>query len=172
MGSQLELIPAAFSSQFPVGVVSKLKSWHSSDWEQYSMAEYTKHLTDCGVVDSDCTFYKAVVTRDKAVLTAWVSIAPSYPVVSPVFCLSLQLDSNAETLETGEMEGGLLMAMLHRLLVLLDVLLEVKSSMQEVVGDNSSSSFTKSQVFFDTVKGKMRRLPLQYSSSQQLFQQR
>jgi len=189
--SQLELIPAALSSQFPVRVVSKLKSWHSSDWEQYSMAEYTKHLTDCGVVDSDCTFYKAVVTRDKAVLTALVSIAPSYPVVSPVFCLSLQLDSNTETLETsemlrdlerevnlgweeqlGEMEGGLLMAMLHRLLVLLDVLLEVKSSMQEGVGDNSSSSFTKSQVFFDTVKGKMRRLPLQYSSSQQLFQQR
>eukprot|EP00092_Neocalanus_flemingeri_P094704 GFUD01120435.1.p1 GENE.GFUD01120435.1~~GFUD01120435.1.p1 ORF type:complete len:711 (+),score=250.43 GFUD01120435.1:40-2172(+) len=188
--SQLELLPAVLSSQFPVRVVSRLKSWHSSDWEKYSMEECTKHLTSCGVVDSDCTFFKAVVTRDKAVLTALVSIAPSYPVDSPVFCLSLQLDNNTDSLETSEMlrdlerevnlgweeqlgqvEGGLLLAMLHRLLVLLDVLLEVKSSMQEGVGE-TGSNFTKSQVFFDTVKGKMRRLPLQYNSSQQMFQQR
>ena len=67
--SQLELITAALPSQFPGRVGSKLKSWHSSDWEQYSMAEYTKHLTDCGVVDSDCTFYKAVVARDKGDLS-------------------------------------------------------------------------------------------------------
>ena len=76
-----------------------------------------------------------MVIRDKAVLAALVSIVPSYPVVSPVFCLSLQLGSNTETLETskmlrdlekevnlgwkeqlGEMEGGLLMATLHSLL--------------------------------------------------------
>jgi len=185
--SQLELLPPSVTSQFPGRVVSKLKSWNTSDWEKYSIAESTKHLTKCGVVDIDHSFYKAVVTRDKAVLTALVSIAPSYPNISPVFCLSLQLDSSTETLETcemvrdlerevnlgwgeqfGNMEGGLLLAMLHRVSVLLDVLLEVKSSMQ----DENPSSFTKSQVFFDAVKGKMRRLPLQYNSSQQLFQQR
>ena len=66
---------------------------------------------------------------------------------------------------------SLLLVMLHRLLVLLDVLLEVKSSMEEGEG-GTSSTFIKSQVFFDTVKGKMRRLPLLYNSSQQLFQQR
>jgi hypothetical protein len=66
---------------------------------------------------------------------------------------------------------SLLLVMLHRLLVLLDVVLEVKSSMEEgEVG--TSSTFIKSQVLFDTVKGKMRRLPLLYNSSQQLFQQR
>lgn len=187
--SQLELLPAALQSQFPARVMSKLKSWHSSDWEKYNLAEYTKHLVDHGVVDSDCSLYKAVVTRDKAILTAMVSIAPSYPTTTPVFCLSLQLDSNTETQETCEMMrdlerevnlgwgeqatdyDSLLLVMLHRLLVLLDVVLEVKSSMEEgEVG--TSSTFIKSQVFFDTVKGKMRRLPLLYNSSQQLFQQR
>ena len=63
--SQLELLPAALQSQFPARMVSKLKSWHSSYWEKYNLAEYTKHLVDHGVVDSDCSFYKAVVTRDK-----------------------------------------------------------------------------------------------------------
>ena len=36
-----------------------------SDWEKYNLAKYTKHLVDHGVVDSDCSLYKAVVTRDK-----------------------------------------------------------------------------------------------------------
>jgi len=187
--SQLELVHPSMSSQFPIRVVSKLKSWNSSDWETYNMAEFTKHLTNSGVVDKDWSFYKAVATRDKAVLSALIALSPSYPVVSPVFSLSLQLDSNTETVETSEMvrdmerevnlewrdqvdqvEGGLLLAMLHRMLVLLDVFLEVTSSMQE--GEEKGSSFTKTQVFFDTVKGKMRRLPLHYNSSQQMFQQK
>jgi len=188
--SQLELLPAAMQSLFPARVVSKLKSWQSSDWEKYNLAEYTKYLTNSGVVDSDCSFYKAVVSRDKASLTAMVSISPSYPETSPVFCLSLQLDSDTETVETSEMirdlekevnmgwkeqgedDGSLLLVMLHRLLVLLDVMLEVRSSMQEGEGGNINTNFTKSQVFFDTVKGKMRKLPLQYNGGQQLFQQK
>ena len=120
-----------------------------------------------------------------------VSIAPSYPDISPTFCLALQLDGDTETLETSEMvrdlerevnlgwgdqlgdkEGSMLLVMLHRLLVLLDVVLEVRSSMQEGEGGKTSTSFTKSQVFFDTVKGKLRRLPLEYNPAQQLFQQR
>jgi hypothetical protein len=62
-----------------------------------------------------------------------VSIAPSYPTTSPVFILSLQLDSNTETLETCKMmrdleremnlgwgeqpsdNDNLLFVMLHRL---------------------------------------------------------
>jgi len=189
--SQVELLPSTLHSQIPVRVVSRLKSWYSSDWEKYNMAEYTKHLINSGVVTSDCYFYKAVVTRDKASITAMVSIAPSYPDISPTFCLALQLDGDTETLETSEMvrdlerevnlgwgdqsgvkEGSMLLVMLHRLLVLLDVVLEVRSSMQEGEGGKTSTSFTKSQVFFDTVKGKLRRLPLEYNPAQQLFQQR
>ena len=86
-------------------------------------------------------------------MTAMVSIAPSYPDISPTFCLALQLDGETETLETSEMvrdlerevnlgwgeqagdkEGNMLLVMLHRLLVLLDVVLEVRSSMQEGEG--------------------------------------
>jgi len=189
--SQVELLPPALQSQFPVRVVSRLKSWHSTDWEKYNMAEYTKHLVSSRVVTSDCYFYKAVVTRDKANITAMVSIAPSYPDISPMFCLALQLDGDTETLETCEIvrdlerevnigweeqseykEKSMLLVMLHRLLVLLDVMLEVRSNMQEGEGGKTNSSFTKSQVFFDTVRGKLRRLPLQYNSSHQMFQQR
>ena len=108
-----------------------------------------------------------------------VSISPSYPETSPIFCLLLQLDSDTETVETSEIiwdlekeinmgwkeqeEGdvSLLLVMVHRLLVLLDVMMEVRSSMQEEEGGNTNTNFTKSQVFFDTVNGKMRKLPLQ-----------
>ena len=115
-------------------------------------------------------------------LTAIVSIAPAYPTTTPVFCISLQqLDSNTETQETcermRELErevnlgwGEQTMDNDSLLLVMLDVILEVKSSMEEGEG-GTSSTFIKTQVFFDTVKGKMRRLPLLYNSSQQLFQQ-
>ena len=46
--SQPELIPVALSSHFPVRVVSKLGAE-----QQNSMAEYTRLITNCGVVDSD-----------------------------------------------------------------------------------------------------------------------
>jgi hypothetical protein len=67
--SQLELLPAALQSQFPARVMSKLKSWHISEWEKYNLGENTKHLVDHGAVDSDCSLYKAVVTRDKGELS-------------------------------------------------------------------------------------------------------
>ena len=67
--SQLELLPAALQSEFPARVISKLKSWHSSEWEKYNLGENTKHLVDHGAVDSDCSLYKAVVTRDKGELS-------------------------------------------------------------------------------------------------------
>jgi hypothetical protein len=38
--------------------MSKLKPWHPSDWEKYNLAEYTKHLADHWVVDSDCLLYR------------------------------------------------------------------------------------------------------------------
>ena len=60
-------------SLFPARVVSKLKSWESSDWEKYNLVKYTKYLTTSGVVDSDCSIFKAVVSRDKASLTAMVT---------------------------------------------------------------------------------------------------
>ena len=46
-------MPAALQTQFPARVMSKKKSWHRADWEKYNLAEYTKHLVDQGVVDSD-----------------------------------------------------------------------------------------------------------------------
>ena len=51
-------MPAALQSKFPARVMSKLKPWHPSDWEKYNLAEYTKHLADHWVVDSDCLLYR------------------------------------------------------------------------------------------------------------------
>ena len=53
--------------------ISGDERWESSDRVKYNLAEYNKELTTSGVMDSDCTIFKAVVSRDKASLTAMVS---------------------------------------------------------------------------------------------------
>ena len=77
-----------------------------------------------------------------ASLTALVSIPPSCPETSPVFCLSLNK------------LGRLLLVMLHRLLGLL--MLEVRSSIKEGEGGNTKTNLTKSQLFFE---GRWRDCP-------------
>ena len=57
---------------------------------------------------------------------------------------------------------------LHKLLLLTDVVLEASSSDSSKEGEK----FMKSQVFLDSVRGRMRRLPLMFNSAQQMFQQR
>jgi len=185
--SLIDYLPSSLQTLFPVRVISKLKSWAVSDWESYNSAEHTMHLISGGIVNDDCSFYKAVITRDKAVLTAMISISPSYPEVPPAFSLSLQLEDRTETSETSEMmrdferevnigwegptDSKLLLVLLHRMLVLLDVVLEVYSSLEEEF-EGAGGSFLKSQVFFDTVRGKMRRLPLYFNRTHQMFEQR
>jgi len=61
---------------------------------------------------------------------------------------------------------GLLTAQLHRLLVMMDVVLEACTDTEKGV------CFPKSQVFFSAMRGKMRRLPLQFCNNTQVFQQR
>jgi hypothetical protein len=50
-------------SQSKLSLSPQPRSWHSSDWEKYTLAENTKHLVDYGSVDTELD--KAVVTRDK-----------------------------------------------------------------------------------------------------------
>ena len=99
--------------------------------------------------------------------------------MTPLWCLSLKIGDNTETQETSEvirdMEQELntrntslsLPSMVHKLLLLTDIVLEVSSSMQ-----SDGDKFMKSQPFLDNVRGRMRRLPLHYNSAQQMFQQR
>jgi len=173
----------ASQASLPVRTVAKLKSWQSIDWESYSRQEMTGHLTRSDLVHTDCYFYKATITRDKAVMTGLVSISPSYPTVPPVFCLSLKNGDNTHTQETSEVirdlereinvevgdisRPGLLSIMIHKLLLLTDIVLEVETSL-----GNTEGEFCKSQVFLDNVRGRMRRLPLHYNTTQQMFQQR
>ena len=81
----------------------------------------------------------------QAVMTALVSISPSYPTVPPVFCLSLKNGDNTDNQETSEVirdlerelnvevgdvnMPGLLNIMVHKLLLLTDIVLEVSTSL-------------------------------------------
>ena len=170
---------AAAEAKLPPRSVSRLKSWQSLDWETYNQQEFTRHLVDTQIVHSDCFLYKATITRDKAVMTALVSISPSHPTTPPLWCLSLKVGDNTESQETSEVirdlerelnlfeESLSLATTVHQLLLLTDVVLEVSSS-EEAAGEK----FMKSQVFLDNVRGRMRRLPLVFNTSQQMFQQR
>jgi len=140
--------------------------------------------------------------RDKATMVAYVAVKPSFPTMAPIFCLSLtgltprppdaaprppgsprlQGDSQdaSEWVRDFEMElnlnwvdqlplgpgaPGLLVAQLHRLLAMMDVALEAAAETTENV-------FAKSQVYFSPIRGRMRRLPLQFCNKTQVFQQR
>ena len=81
----------------------------------------------------------------QAVMTGLVSISPSYPTVPPVFCLSLKNGDITDTQETSEVirdlereinvevgdttRPGLLSIMIHKLLLLTDIVLEVDTSL-------------------------------------------
>ena len=68
------LLPPKLAGVFPARVVSKLKVWASVDWETYSAATATRHLTRDGVVDENDFLYKATCMRDKATMVAYVAV--------------------------------------------------------------------------------------------------
>jgi len=83
----------------------------------------------------------------------------------------MELNLNWEDqLPVSSSRTGLLAAQLHRMLVMMDVVLEAASESQQ--GQDKAGTFTKSQVFFSAMRGSMRRLPLQFCNSTQVFQQR
>jgi len=176
---KIDVVSATSGGQLPSRAIAKFKSWQSLDWESYNQFDFTSHVVASELVHSDCFLYKITVTRDKATLTALLSISPSYPSIPPLWCLSLKIGENKETQESSEvirdMEREMnindtevpMNSQLHKLLLLTDVVLEVSSSEGE-----QSENFMKSLAFLDNVKGRMRRLPFYFNSSQQMFQQR
>ena len=68
------LLPPKLAGVYPARVVSKLKVWASVDWETYSAATATRHLTRDGVVDENDFLYKATCMRDKATMVAYVAV--------------------------------------------------------------------------------------------------
>merc|ERR1712181_217288 len=134
--------------------------------------------------------------------TSRAAVKPTFPSTAPIFSLSLtgltprppdaaprppgsprlQGDSQdaSEWMRDFEMElnlnwvdqlplgpgvPGLLVAQLHRLLAMMDVALEAAAETTENV-------FAKSQVYFAPIRGRMRKLPLQFCKETQVFQQR
>merc|ERR1712032_625084 len=83
------LLPPKLAGVYPARVVSKLKVWAGVDWETYSAATATRHLTRDGVVDENDFLYKATCMRDKATMVAYVAVKSSFPLTAPIFCLSL-----------------------------------------------------------------------------------
>ena len=68
------LLPPKLAGVYPARVVSKLKVWASVDWETYSAATATRHLTRDQVVDENDFLYKATCMRDKATMVAYVAV--------------------------------------------------------------------------------------------------
>jgi len=90
--------PEKIVKMVPSMDLSKLKYWLTSDWEHR-------------VVDSDCSLHKAVVTRDKAILTFMVSnrpLLPHYhPCLLPVLAAEQQHGNEKDVLDDGGLgEGG------------------------------------------------------------------
>ena len=98
-------------------------------------------------------------------MTGLVSISPSYPTVPPVFCLSLKNGDNTHTQETSEVirdlereinvevgdtsRPGLLSIMIHKLLLLTDIVLEVETSLgRTCITYYVLSMFEKQNVLF------------------------
>ena len=71
------LLPPKLAGAYPARVVSKLKVWASVDWETYSAATATRHLTRDRVVDENDFLYKATCMRDKATMIAYVAVRQS-----------------------------------------------------------------------------------------------
>ena len=68
------LLPPKLAGVYPARVVSKLKVWAGVDWETYSAATATRHLTRDRVVDENDFLYKATCMRDKATMIAYVAV--------------------------------------------------------------------------------------------------
>ena len=110
--------------------------------------------------------------QEKALVGAFSVIVQ--PLVEPMEQTQHLTQESSEVIRDLERELNIssgqlaLSTTLHKLLLLTDVVLEASSSDSSKEGEK----FMKSQVFLDSVRGRMRRLPLMFNSAQQMFQQR
>nr|CAH7718024.1 unnamed protein product [Callosobruchus chinensis] len=83
-------VPA--SLELPPIVGSAPSKWSSASYHQFCQAEFTQHQIEEELVSPTDTFYSLRVSRDNAVLEAFVVIRKYYPEVAPIFALCLNFE--------------------------------------------------------------------------------
>ncbi|CAB1322051.1 unnamed protein product [Coregonus sp. 'balchen'] len=85
------IVPVSSECQhlFPAKVLSRLARWTTITHQEYTNLVFTQHVSEAGLARETDLFFMAVVERGTARLQAAVVLNPRYPVISPLFAVSL-----------------------------------------------------------------------------------
>uniref|UniRef100_A0A8L0DVI2 THO complex subunit 5 homolog n=1 Tax=Oncorhynchus mykiss TaxID=8022 RepID=A0A8L0DVI2_ONCMY len=138
---------------FPAKVLSRLARWTTITHQEYTNLVFTQHVSEAGLARETDLFFMAVLERGTARLQAAVVLNPRYPVISPLFAVSIswkgersgRTDDNLRAMESevnvfkSELQGPrpghqLLTNQVARLGVCLDVYLETDGQDDSVEG--------------------------------------
>ncbi|CAL8119210.1 unnamed protein product [Orchesella dallaii] len=146
-------IPSAAKDFFPPKNSTTFVSWEAIDYETYRANKYTKQLIVSEGVSFKDMFYKAVLQRERAKMTALISIKMDFPAGAPVFRIQLDMDGQ---LRNGTSDGSireiereinvrapeefakwsdvLISLQLHKLMMCCDIILETDFTLGEAIG--------------------------------------
>ncbi|KAK6306292.1 hypothetical protein J4Q44_G00232170 [Coregonus suidteri] len=184
------IVPVSSECQhlFPTKVLSRLARWTTITHQEYTNLVFTQHVSEAGLARETDLFFMAVVERGTARLQAAVVLNPRYPVISPLFAVSLswkgersgRTDDNLRAMESevnvfkSELQGPrpghqLLTNQVARLGVCLDVYLETDGQDDSVEGPRE---FPREKMCLRTVRGPNRLKPFKYNHPQGFFSHR
>nr|CAI5853903.1 unnamed protein product [Callosobruchus analis] len=98
LAKQMQMLEQNMVSEVPASldlppiVGSAPSKWSSASYHQFCQAEFTQHQIEEELVSSTDTFYSLRVSRDNAILDAFVVIRKYYPEVAPIFALCLNFE--------------------------------------------------------------------------------
>ncbi|XP_070293188.1 THO complex subunit 5 homolog [Salvelinus sp. IW2-2015] len=184
------IVPVSSECQhlFPAKVLSRLARWTTITHQEYTNQVFTQHVSEAGLARETDLFFMAVLERGTARLQAAVVLNPCYPVISPLFAVSLswkgersgRTDDNLRAMESevnvfkSELQGPrpghqLLTNQVARLGVCLDVYLETDGQDDSVEGPRE---FPREKMCLRTVRGPNRLKPFKYNHPQGFFSHR
>uniref|UniRef100_A0A674CAM9 THO complex 5 n=1 Tax=Salmo trutta TaxID=8032 RepID=A0A674CAM9_SALTR len=184
------IVPVSSECQhlFPAKVLSRLARWTTITHQEYTNLVFTQHVSEAGLARETDLFFMAVLERGTARLQAAVVLNPRYPVISPLFAVSLswkgersgRTDNNLRAMESevnvfkSELQGPrpghqLLTNQVARLGVCLDVYLETDGQDDSVEGPRE---FPREKMCLRTVRGPNRLKPFKYNHPQGFFSHR
>uniref|UniRef100_A0A4W5MIM1 THO complex 5 n=1 Tax=Hucho hucho TaxID=62062 RepID=A0A4W5MIM1_9TELE len=175
------IVPVSSECQhlFPAKVLSRLARWTTITHQEYTSLVFTQHVSEAGLARETDLFFMAVLERGTARLQAAVVLNPRYPVISPLFAVSLswkgersgRTDDNLRAMEgevnvfKSELQGPrpghqLLTNQVARLGVCLDVYLETDGQDDSVEGPRE---FPREKMCLRTVRYTYTHRPAGFS---------
>ncbi|XP_052801191.1 THO complex subunit 5 homolog [Mya arenaria] len=181
-------VSSKYQSLFPVKLSSSLKSWARSTYPDFLECPYTQRAIEARTAGEGDLYFRAVIERGSANLTAQIVVGPDYPIEAPLFCVNISWGSNRTALNdihVQELEeevnvqyeelvhagsrDQLLTNQLQRLVMCLDVYLETESL---TASQEGPVEIAKEKVFTRTARGRQRTKPYKYSSDTGIFTHR